>query len=325
MKTLVTGAGGFIGSHCTEALVRAGHDVTAMTHYNGAGSIGWLENCPKEILDSVNIFAGDITDSGLVRDVTKNVDIVINLAALIAIPYSYSAPRSYVHTNIIGTLNVCEGVKNSGARLIQISTSEVYGTPDVVPISESHPLKPQSPYAATKVASDQLALSYFRSFDLPVSIIRPFNTYGPRQSMRAVIPTVLVQMFQKKKDIEIGDLTPRRDFTYVTDTADAIVKAVDSKNLAGEVIHLGTGKAVSIGELIDLCAKVTSYEHQIKIDSERIRPEKSEVQILLSDPSKARELLNWEASTSLEDGLNKTLDWMKSHPDKLQNPNKYWK
>lgn len=325
MKILVTGAGGFIGSHATEAFVRAGHEVVALTHYNGAGSAGWLDSLHNETKKSFQTLAGDITDTEFVNTASAKVDVIVNLAALIAIPYSYSAPRSYVNTNVIGTLNICEAARNSGARLVQISTSEVYGTPDFVPITEDHPLKPQSPYAATKVASDQLALSYFRSFDLPVTVLRPFNTYGPRQSMRAVIPTVLGQMVQRKPQIDIGDLSPKRDFTFVDDTANAIVKTAESSDLSGEVIQLGTGSAISIGDLIQLCAKITSYEIEVDVDVERIRPPKSEVQILLSDPAKAKRVLNWEAKTGLEAGLKKTLNWMQEHPDKVQDSTKYWR
>ena len=325
MRVLITGAGGFIGSHTTEAMVRAGHTVTAMTHYNGAGSAGWLDSLTPEFRESFETIAGDITDSEFMNQACRAADVVVNLAALIAIPYSYSAPRSYVNTNVIGTLNTCEGARNSGARLVQISTSEVYGTPDAVPITELHPLKPQSPYAATKVASDQLALSYYRSFDLPVSVLRPFNTYGPRQSMRAVIPTVLGQMAQKKPRIDIGDLTPKRDFTFVTDTANAIVKAAEVDDLSGEVIQLGTGSAISIGDLINLCGEIASYETSIEIDQDRIRPPKSEVQILLSDPTNAKQKLNWEARTELKEGLRETLSWMMRHPEKLQDSAKYWR
>jgi NAD dependent epimerase/dehydratase len=325
MRVLITGAGGFIGSHTTEAMVRAGNEVIAMTHYNGAGSDGWLDEIDSEVRKSFQTVPGDITDAEFVRNLATKVDVIVNLAALIAIPYSYAAPRSYVNTNVVGTLNICEAARSANSRLVQISTSEVYGTPDSVPIKESHQLKPQSPYAATKVAADQLALSYFRSFDLPVTVLRPFNTYGPRQSMRAVIPTILGQMFWKKEKIEIGDLSPKRDFTFVSDTADAIVKAATMNELSGEVIQLGTGKAISIGELIELCAQITDYKIEIEIDSQRIRPPKSEVQILLSDPTKAENLLKWKSLVSLENGLAETLNWMKSHPNKLQDPAKYWR
>ena len=325
MRVLITGAGGFIGSHCTEAMVKAGHEVVALTHYNGAGSAGWLDNLSRENRKEFQTVAGDITDTEFVNIISSKMDVIVNLAALIAIPYSYVAPRSYVNTNVIGTLNICEAARNSGARLVQISTSEVYGTPDLVPITEAHALKPQSPYAATKVASDQLALSYFRSFDLPVTVLRPFNTYGPRQSMRAVIPTVLGQMAQRKPRIDIGDLNPKRDFTFVDDTVNAIVKTVERDNLSGEVIQLGAGSAISIGDLIQLCAKITSYEIVVDVDGERIRPLKSEVQILLSDPAKAKLLLDWEAETGLEEGLIKTLDWMQANPEKVQDSTKYWR
>ena len=319
MRVLITGAGGFIGSHCTEAMVKAGHEVVALTHYNGAGSAGWLDNLSRENRKEFQTVAGDITDTEFVNIISSKMDVIVNLAALIAIPYSYVAPRSYVNTNVIGTLNICEAARNSGARLVQISTSEVYGTPDLVPITEAHALKPQSPYAATKVASDQLALSYFRSFDLPVTVLRP------RQSMRAVIPTVLGQMAQRKPRIDIGDLNPKRDFTFVDDTVNAIVKTVERDNLSGEVIQLGAGSAISIGDLIQLCAKITSYEIVVDVDGERIRPLKSEVQILLSDPAKAKLLLDWEAETGLEEGLIKTLDWMQANPEKVQDSTKYWR
>ena len=325
MKVLVTGAGGFIGSHVVETLVKQNHEVTALAHYNGAGQAGWLDSVSKDVKSSVQVEFGDITDAEHMNQISLGKDSVVNLAALIAIPYSYIAPRSYVNTNIIGTLNMCEAVKKSGSKLLQISTSEVYGTPETVPIRETHPLNPQSPYAATKVASDQLALSYHKSFGLPVTVIRPFNTFGPRQSMRAIIPTILGQLVSGDLKIKIGDLAPKRDFTYVEDTATAIAKALILNNIDGELIHLGTGNSISVGELISLCSSVTGIDAKFETDAQRVRPEKSEVQILQSDPAKARKLLGWVAETSLSDGIRSTFSWMQENRDKLQDSSKYWR
>lgn len=325
MKILVTGAGGFIGSHVVETLVKQNHEVTALVHYNGAGTAGWLDSMDSEVKASVQVEFGDITDSEHMNRIIFDQESVVNLAALIAIPYSYVAPRSYVNTNVIGTLNICEAAKHSGSKLLQISTSEVYGTPDEVPIRETHALRPQSPYAATKVASDQLALSYHKSFDLPVTIIRPFNTFGPRQSMRAIIPTILGQLLSGDSTIKIGDLSPKRDFTYVGDTASAIAKALLIEDINGQVIHLGTGKTISVGELVNLCSLVAGVKVNFEVDNQRVRPAKSEVQILQSDPTKAKDMLGWVAETSLFDGIRSTFNWMQTNSTMLQDSSKYWR
>jgi NAD dependent epimerase/dehydratase len=325
MRIFVTGAGGFIGSHLIENLVKSNHEVTALVHYNGRGTAGWLDSVSGEIKNSINIEFGDVTDSENMNQVSSGAEVIINLAALIAIPYSYVAPRSYVNTNVIGTLNICESARRNGAQLVQISTSEVYGTPESTPIFEDHPLKPQSPYAATKVAADQLALSYGRSFNFPVSVIRPFNTYGPRQSMRAIIPNILTQIHSNNNKVKIGDSFPKRDFTFVKDTAAAISLSINNQLTIDETIQLGAGYCLSIAELVDLCGKVTGKEIEIETDSQRVRPVKSEVHILLSNPAKAEKLLGWKASTSLEEGIAQTYAWMLKNPEKLQDSTKYWK
>lgn len=320
---LVTGAGGFIGSHLVEMLVKDGFNVKAFVHYNSKGSQGWLNESQPEILNNLEVFSGDMCDTEFVNNAAKSCDVIFNLGALIAIPYSYAAPRSYVQTNVIGTLNICEAARNHESRLIHMSTSEVYGTPESVPITENHAINPQSPYAATKVAADQIALSFFRSFGTRVSIIRPFNTYGPRQSQRAIIPTLLSQVLSGSKEIKVGSILPKRDFTYVDDTARALVLAESKKDIDGETIQLGTGETISVGDLIEVIREITGKEFAIKQDDNRIRPEKSEVEILLSDPSKASNLLGWSPEISLEMGLKKTIQWMESNMHNLNNPSNY--
>ena len=316
MRVLVTGSEGFIGSHLVEQLVRKKFQVKALVLYNSFNSWGWLEILPEEIKKNINITLGDIRDNDLLDKVTKGVDIVINLAALIAIPYSYGASRSYVDTNIIGTLNILNSCrKNKIKQLIHISTSEVYGTPKKVPILETDPLNAQSPYAATKIAADQLALSFYKSFNLPVSIIRPFNTYGPRQSARAIIPTIISQVF-KKKIIEVGSLTPRRDLLYVEDTVSGIISAIGNKKSIGEVINLGSGYDISIKNLIEKIGKLSNKKIKYKIKKNRIRPKKSEVMRLLASNEKAKKLLKWKPIFSnkkgLKEGLKKTIKWFNS-------------
>ena len=312
-EVLVTGAGGFIGSHVVENLVKSGFKVTALAHYNSRADYGWLASLDKELKDSVEIVLGDITDSELMRTLTSNKELVVNLAALIAIPYSYVAPRSYLNTNIIGTMNICEAVRSNDSRMIQFSTSEVYGTPKTVPITENHNLNPQSPYAASKSAADQICISYHKSFDLKVTVLRPFNTYGPRQSMRAIIPTIINQFISRNGEINIGNLTPKRDFTFVEDTAAAVQLIAKNQDFFGETIQLGTGKAYSIQEVVDLCEKISGKKAKLNPDSKRVRPTKSEVEILLSDPSNAKKRLNWEPSTNFEEGLQKTYAWFQKN------------
>ena len=310
---LVTGADGFIGSHLAEHLVREGARVRAFCLYNSQGSWGWLDHAPAEIQSALDVRLGDIRDARFVEDCCRDVACVFHLAALIAIPYSYAAPASFVDTNVTGTLNVLEACRARGVpRLVHTSTSEVYGTPATLPIRETHPLQAQSPYAATKIAADQLALSYQRSFGTPVTVLRPFNTYGPRQSTRAVLPTILTQLLAGKREIELGDLRPRRDLTFVADTVDGFIKAATA-DATGEVIQLGTGEAVSIADLFATACAALGVEATVRQDPRRIRPPESEVQVLLSDPSRAREVLGWQPQTTLAAGLRQTADWLAAH------------
>lgn len=313
-RVLVTGADGFIGSHLTERLVRDGAAVRAFCLYNPQGSWGWLDTTPADVRSSLEVRLGDIRDKEFVRHACEDIDIVFHLAALIAIPYSYLAPQSFIDTNVTGTLNVLDAARRCGVRrVIQTSTSEVYGTPATLPITEAHPLQAQSPYAASKVASDQLALSYHRSFATPVVVLRPFNTYGPRQSARAVLPTMLCQLLEGRREIQLGRLDPRRDLTFVEDTVDGFCRAATAEGVEGEVIQLGTGRAVSIGELFEAANKVLGTSATVQRDPARLRPDESEVMVLLADPSRARERLGWSARTSLEEGLQATAAWLREH------------
>lgn len=311
---LVTGADGFIGSHLVERLVTDGVSVRAFCLYNAQGSWGWLDHADPTVRRALDVRLGDIRDPGFVAETCRGVDVVLHLAALIAIPYSYAAPESFVSTNIQGTVNVLEAARRHGvSRVVHTSTSEVYGTPAELPIRESHPLNAQSPYAATKVAADQLALAYQRSFGTPVTILRPFNTYGPRQSTRAVISNILTQLLDGKREVALGRLDSRRDLTFVGDTVDGFVRAAFTAGLEGEVVQLGTGRAVSIGELLTLAGRVVGVEAEAKVEERRMRPDASEVLVLQSDASRARELLGWEPSVSLEDGLRRTADWLRAN------------
>ncbi|MGM7672124.1 SDR family NAD(P)-dependent oxidoreductase [Microbacterium sp. A93] len=319
-KVLVTGADGFIGSHVVERLLGYGAEVTAFCMYNSFGAHGWLDESDafKTAIraEQAHAVLGDIRDAEHVSSTVEGHDIVLHLAALIAIPYSYSAPRSYVETNIGGTLNVLEAVRKHGVqRMVNTSTSEVYGTPDSVPITESHTLKGQSPYSASKIGADKMAESYARSFETPVITLRPFNTFGPRQSARAVITTVLSQLLAGTKTLRLGALSPKRDFTFATDTAEGFARAAIADLAPGSVVQLGTGRTVSIGELVDLCKQVTGNDAVIETDEDRIRPEGSEVEVLLSDPAMAKDLLGWSAGTSLEDGLRETAEWLNGRVD----------
>lgn len=311
---LVTGADGFIGSHLAERLVTEGARVRAMCLYNSNGSAGWLDGSP--VRGDMDVRLGDIRDAEHVRALVRGTDIVVHLAALIAIPHSYVAPRSFVDTNVVGTLNVLEAVRAEGTdRLVHTSTSEVYGTPDTVPITEDHPLRGQSPYSASKIGADKLCEAYARSFEVPVTVLRPFNTFGPRQSMRAVIPTILTQLLTGAAEVHLGALSPRRDFTYVADTVDGFVRAATADLPAGEVVQLGTGRTVSIGETFDLCVAATGAAASVVSDEERHRPPSSEVEVLQSDPSRARRLLGWHQTTALEDGLRLTAEWLTGRVD----------
>ncbi|MGN7249508.1 SDR family NAD(P)-dependent oxidoreductase [Arthrobacter sp. SAFR-014] len=311
---VVTGADGFIGSHVTQRLIAEGANVRALCVYNSNGSYGWLDDLTPAERDAVDLQLGDIRDSEFVSDLVKGSDVVLHLAALIAIPYSYQAPRSYVETNVVGTLNVLEGVRRHGVgRLVNTSTSEVYGTPKTVPITIDNELRGQSPYSATKIAADKLCEAWASSFETPVVVLRPFNTYGPRQSARAVIPTVLQQMVAGAEKIHLGSLSPRRDFTFVSDTADGFVKAATAEiPLKGQVIQLGTGYDVTIGDLVEMSAKVTGSTAEIITQEERVRPEASEVMHLLSDPSQALAELGWAPQVGLEQGLRQTAEWIKA-------------
>jgi UDP-glucose 4-epimerase len=312
---LVTGADGFIGSHLVERLVAGGASVRAFCLYNSMGSAGWLDDIDPAMRAHVDIRFGDIRDARLVAEATAGVEVVFHLAALISIPYSYAAVESYLDTNVRGTLNVLEAAKASNVRrVIQTSTSEVYGTPAELPIRETHPMQAQSPYAASKVAGDQLALSYQRSFGLPVVVLRPFNTYGPRQSPRAVLPAMLRQLIAGEREIRLGRLDPRRDLTYVLDTAEGFLRAAVAEGIDGRTIQLGTGRAESIGELFEMARRLTGSDARVIQDPLRMRPDASEVMVLQSDPSLAREVLGWQAATSLEDGLSATIEWMRARP-----------
>jgi NAD dependent epimerase/dehydratase len=311
---LVTGAGGFIGSHVTELLLQSGQSVRALVHYNSRSSWGHLARIPEELHTRLQVRLGDVTDPFLVRDLVADCDVVMHLAALIGIPYSYAAPASYVATNVSGTLNVLEACRQAKTRrLIVTSTSEVYGTPLYTPIDEDHPLQGQSPYSASKIAADKIAESFFRSFDMPVVILRPFNTYGPRQSARAIIPTVLAQVLKGYPEVKIGNMLPKRDLTFVTDTARAFLLAATVKNIEGETIHFGQGTAISVGELTELCLKVTGSRAKIVSVEERLRPEKSEVGMLLCDPTKAKRILGWRPEISLEEGVRQTAEYLARH------------
>ena len=321
MKIFVTGAEGFIGSHLVERLVKIGHNVTAFTFYNFRGSNGWLDNIDKKLLKNFQIVSGDIRDYGFLERQTKNIDVIYHLAALIAIPYSYFSPQSYIDTNISGTYNILKSSqKNDISKIIITSTSEVYGTAQTIPITENHPLNAQSPYAATKIAADQLALSFYKSFDLPVTILRPFNTYGPRQSARAVIPTIISQLLNKNKTIKLGNLTPTRDFTYVEDTVEAFISTL-KKNNFGEVINVGNKFEISIKDILNIIQKDFCYDFKVVIDEKRVRSNKSEVFRLLASDSKAKKLLNWKPKykgiDGFKRGLKKTIEWF-NNPDNIR-------
>jgi len=317
-KVLVTGADGFIGSHLVERLVAEGARVRAFCFYNSNGSRGWLDRANWGERQEPETCLGDVRDAGFVEEACRGMDVVFHLAALIAIPYSYRAPESFVDTNVKGTLNVLEGVRRSGVRrMVQTSTSEVYGTPDELPIRETHPLKGQSPYSASKIAADKLCEAYHCSFDVPVVTLRPFNTYGPRQSLRAVLPTMLRQLLAGRGEVRLGRLDTRRDLTYVADTVEGFLRAGEVEGIEGDVLQLGTGRAVSIDELFVAARKVLGVEARVTQDVERMRPDRSEVLVLLSDPGRAKEVLGWEPRVDLEEGLRRTVAWMAGEPTLL--------
>ena len=314
MKVLVTGADGFIGSHLTEELVKKGYEVRAFTYYNSFGTWGWLDMMPAEILKSVEIFSGDIRDPNGVRMAVKGVEEIFHLAELIAIPFSFHSPDSYVDTNIKGTLNVLQAARDyDTSKVLITSTSEVYGTAQYVPIDEKHPYQGQSPYSATKIGADRLAESFYRSFETPISIVRPFNTYGPRQSARAVIPTIISQLLAGKKEIKLGALSPTRDFNYVKDTVAGFISIAESDRTIGEEINIATQNEISIGELASEIISQINPDARIICEEERLRPEKSEVNRLLGSNEKIKRLTGWRPQYSLKEGLQKTIDWVKEN------------
>jgi dTDP-glucose 4,6-dehydratase len=314
-KVLVTGADGFIGSHLTEALVRAGHDVRAFVQYNSFNSWGWLDRCADDVRGRFEVFAGDVRDGNGVRTAMRDCDTVLHLAALIAIPYSYHSPETYVDTNVKGTLNVVQAARDLGVeKVVHTSTSEVYGTARFVPITEEHPLQGQSPYSASKIGADQIALSYFASFGTPVTVLRPFNTYGPRQSARAVIPTIITQLLVGKQHIRLGAVSPTRDFSYVSDTVAGFVAAATSRSV-GEVINVGSNFEISVGDTARLIAEILGVPLEILTDEVRLRPDRSEVERLWASNSKAASLLAWHPEfgglAGFRRGLERTIEWFR--------------
>ncbi len=319
MKVLVTGADGFIGSHLVEELVKKGYEVRAFVYYNSFNTWGWLDTLPGSVMEHVEIFQGDIRDPNGVRVAMQQAEAVFHLAALIAIPFSYHSPDTYVDTNIKGTLNVLQAARELGTRRVLItSTSEVYGTAQYVPIDEKHPFQGQSPYSATKIGADRLAESFYRSFNLPVTIVRPFNTYGPRQSARAVIPTVITQLLAGKTEIKLGSLTPTRDFNYVKDTANGFISIFESDQTIGEEINIATQKEISIGTLAEELIRQINPDAHIICDEQRLRPEKSEVNRLLGRNAKIRELTKWQPMYTLEQGLAETIIFLRNNMEKYK-------
>lgn len=311
-KVLVTGADGFIGSHLTELLVKEGYNVKAFSFYNSFNSWGWLDTLPKEVLNEIDVFTGDIRDPNGVREAMRGIDEVFHLAALIAIPFSYHSPDSYIDTNIKGTLNVLQAARDlNTSRVLITSTSEVYGTAKYVPIDELHPYQGQSPYSATKIGADRLAESFYRSFNMPISIVRPFNTYGPRQSARAVIPTIITQLLNGSNEIKLGSLSPTRDFNYVKDTAKGFLEISKSDKAIGEEINIATQNEISIGELAKEIINQINPNAKIICDEERLRPENSEVNRLLGSNKKILELTNWKPNYTFEEGIRETIEWFK--------------
>jgi len=313
-KILVTGADGFIGSHLTEELVKRGYSVKAFVYYNSFNSWGWLDHSPKEIKDHLEVVAGDIRDPYGVKEAMKDCDIVFHLAALVAIPYSYTSPVNYVATNINGTLNVLLAAKELGIeKIIHTSTSEVYGTAKYIPIDENHPLQGQSPYSASKIGADHIALSFYHSFSIPVAIIRPFNTYGPRQSARAVIPTIITQIAEGNHNIKLGAVHPTRDFNYIADTVNGFIAMAETDASIGEVINIGSNFEITINETAQLIAEVMNKEIEIETDLVRLRPKKSEVERLWADNTKAKEIIQWQPKYNgiggMKQGLAKTVEW----------------
>jgi len=322
-RVLLTGAGGFIGSHLAEALVARGCKLRAFVRYNSRSECGWIDTFPHRIRRQIEIYAGDLKDQNAVRRSMRDCQVVFHLGALIGIPYSYIHPRDYLQTNIAGTTNILMACLDlSVLRLVHVSTSEVYGTAQYVPMDENHPKVAQSPYSASKIAADMMAESFYCSYGLPIVTIRPFNTFGPRQSPRAVIPTMVSQGLNDS-EISLGDITPTRDFTYVTDTVEGIIKGAETESIKGETINLGSGSEISIENLAKKVAKLLGLELNLKQDSKRIRPEESEVKRLLSDNSKAQRLLGWKPVVSLEEGLQATINWMRENDSIIHSDHYY--
>ena len=308
-KVLVTGADGFIGSHLTEMLAANGNKVKALSQYNSFNYWGWIEDIND--FSNIDVISGDVRDPFLCNELVKDVDIVYHLAALIAIPYSYIAPQSYIETNVSGTLNICQAAKENNIRIIHTSTSEVYGTAQYVPIDEKHPLQPQSPYSASKIGADAIAMSYFNAFNLPLTVVRPFNTYGPRQSARAVIPSIITQIASGMKEIKVGDITPTRDFNYVEDTCRGFIELAECSESIGETINIGSNSEISISNLIETIKDLMESEVKFVQDEQRIRPSKSEVYRLWCDNKKIFDLTGFESKVNIKDGLKRTIDWIK--------------
>ena len=313
-RVLVTGADGFIGSHLVESLLEKGYEVKAFSYYNSFNTWGWLDTLPKDKLREIEVFTGDIRDPNGVREAMKGVEEVFHLAALIAIPFSYHSPDSYVDTNIKGTLNVLQAARQlETQRVLVTSTSEVYGTAQYVPIDEKHPYQCQSPYSATKIGADRLAESFYRSFNMPISIVRPFNTFGPRQSARAVIPTIISQLLAGKEEIKLGALTPTRDFNYVKDTASGFIAIAESDKTIGEEINIATQQEISIGDLAQEIISQINPKAKIICDEQRLRPEKSEVNRLLGSNEKIKKLTDWKQQYTFEQGIAETIEWIRAH------------
>jgi NAD dependent epimerase/dehydratase len=311
-RILVTGSEGFIGSHLVEALLEEGCDVKAFVYYNSFNSWGWLDTFSEEKLNNIEVLCGDVRDPNGVRTAVKDMNIVFHLAALIGIPFSYQSPDSYIDTNIKGTLNILQACRDYNVeRVVSTSTSEVYGTARYVPIDEKHPFQGQSPYSASKIGADRMAESFYRSFNIPVVIARPFNTYGPRQSARAIIPTIIAQLLSEKKEIKLGSLHPTRDFNYVIDTCKGFIALAKSDRAVGKEINIGSGKEISVGDLANLLIELTDVKAEIVAEDQRVRPEKSEVERLLCDNTIIKELTGWSPKVSLREGLSRTIEWMK--------------
>jgi NAD dependent epimerase/dehydratase len=315
---LVTGGEGFIGSHLVDRLVAEGAEVSALVYYNSFGRWGWLDSASSDVRDAVRIIPGDVRDARRVNEAVQGREVVFHLAALIGIPYSYHAAESYVQTNVTGTFHVAEACRESGARMVHTSTSEVYGTAITAPIDESHPLQPQSPYSASKIGADMMALSFAHAHEVPVTVVRPFNTYGPRQSTRAVIPTILTQLLSGAESLHLGAISPTRDFNYVTDTVEGFLALADCDEAVGRATNVGSGREVSIGDLVAILSDITGTSIEVVTDEDRLRPAGSEVERLLCDHSLATKISGWTPRVSLEEGLTRTAEWIGEHLDEIR-------